>query len=209
MDQGRGLFDHVTPYPLYNNQATRLGIEQAVAKVASAIKPADVFVLYLAGHGTAFDGKYYFVPWDVRYTSNAALQQQSLDQESLRKLLAQIPAKKTLVLLDTCGSAAFADEGRDPLTQKAAIDKLAKITGRATLAAAVQTAFELENHGVFTYAVLEAMSKVADSDGLVQVSLLADYVEDLVPKITSARLGQEQVPMWIFQGQTFPIGRKR
>ena len=28
-DQGRGLFDHVTPYPLDNNQATRMGIERS------------------------------------------------------------------------------------------------------------------------------------------------------------------------------------
>jgi WD40 repeat protein len=208
--QSRGLFDRVIPYPLYDDQATRTGIQQAVGKVASVIKPADVFVLYLAGHGTASDGNYYFIPWEVRYTSNDALLKESLDQESLRKLLAQIPAKKTLVLLDTCGSAAFSQEGRDPLSQKGAIDRFAKITGRATLAAAAQTALEgVENHGVFTYAVLEALSKAADpSSGFVEVTRLADYVVDAVPQITKQRFGYEQIPMWIFQGQTFPIARK-
>jgi uncharacterized caspase-like protein len=147
----------------------------------------------------------------VRYTSNDALRQQSLDQESLRKLLAKIPAKKTLVLLDTCSSAAFSEPFRAlTLSEKGAIDRLARITGRATLAAAAGTALEgVEDHGVFTYAVLEALSKAAGADGLVQVSSLADYVEDRVPMITKERFGYEQIPMWIFQGQTFPIARKR
>jgi uncharacterized caspase-like protein len=206
-EQGRGLFDRVTAFPLYDDQATRMGIEQAVAKAAAAIKPADVFVLYLAGHGTASNGNYYFVPWEAR--NNDTLLQQSLDQESLRKLLAQIPANKTLVLLDTCGSAAFAQQGRDPLSQKGAIDRLARITGRATLAAAAQTALEgVENHGVFTFAVLEALSKVADANGFVPVTRLADYVMETVPEITRQRFGYEQMPEWYFQGRTFPIARK-
>jgi hypothetical protein len=111
--------------------------------------------------------------------------------------------------LDTCGSAAFSQQGRDALSQKGAIDKLARITGRATLAAAANTALErVENHGVFTYAVLEALSKVTDPNGFVQVSGLADYVVDRVPEITKQRFGYEQIPMWIFQGQTFPIARR-
>ena len=205
--QGRDLFSKVTPYVLYDRQATRTGIEQAIAKVASQIHSDDVFVLYLAGHGAAFDGQYYYIPWEVLYTSNDALRKQSLDQEALRTALAQISAKKTLVLLDTCSSAAYS-EGRT-LGEKASIDRFAKITGRATLAAATQTALEgVENHGVFTYAVLEALSKVSDAEGLVKVTQLADYVMEVVPKITEERFHQTQVPMWIFQGQTFPIARK-
>lgn len=207
-EQGKGLYSKITVYPLYDDQATRAGIEQTIAKVASAIQSHDVFVLYLAGHGAAFDGQYHFIPWEVRYTSNAALRQQSFDQEAFRKALAQIPAKKTLVLLDTCSSAAYS-EGR-ALGDKASIDRFARITGRATLAAATQTALEgVENHGVFTYALLEGLSKVSDPDGLVGVTQLADYVVDKIPKITAERFKQEQIPMWIFQGQTFPIARKR
>lgn len=207
-EQGKGLFGKVTPYPLYDHEATRAGIEQAIAKVSSEIRSHDVFVLYLAGHGAAFDGQYHFIPWEARYTSNDALRQQSFDQEAFRLALSRIPAKKTLVLLDTCSSASYS-EGR-ALSDKASIDKFARITGRATLAAATQTALEgVGNHGVFTYALLEALSKVADADGLVGVTQLADYVVDLIPRITAERFKQEQIPMWIFQGQTFPIARKR
>ncbi|MFL6449260.1 MAG: caspase family protein [Bryobacteraceae bacterium] len=208
--QGEGLFREVNPYPLLNEKATKDNLDKTIADVASRIQPGDVFVLYLAGHGTALDGDYYFIPWDVRYTSEGALRQQSLNQEAIRKLLAQIPAKKTLLLLDTCSSGAFST-GR-ALGEKAAIDRLAKITGRATLAAAATDQMALEGyngHGVFTYAVLDALSKAANPQGLVEVTTLADYVTDLVPKITSERWHYEQIPMWIFHGQTFPIARKR
>jgi len=207
--QGQGLFSSVTPYPLYDDKVTRDGIEKTIAEAAPHIHASDVFVLYLAGHGVAIDGQYYFIPWEVRYTSEAALRQQSLDEESLRKLLAQIPAKKTLLILDTCNSGAFSS-GRGP-GEKTAVDRLAKITGRAVLAASASDQMALEgyqDHSVLMSAILDALSKVADSNGQVQVTTLADFVVDRVPAITKERWHYEQFPMWIFQGQTFPIARK-
>jgi hypothetical protein len=207
--QGQGLFSSVTPYPLYDDKVTRESIGKTIAEAASHIKPTDVFVLYLAGHGTALDGRYYFIPWEVRYTSEAALQQQSLDEEALRKLLAQIPAKKTLLILDTCNSGAISN-GRGP-GEKSAVDRLAKITGRAILAASASDQMALEGyegHSVLMSAILEGLSKVADPTGQVQVTTFADFVVDRVPTITKERWHYEQFPMWIFQGQTFPIARK-
>jgi WD40 repeat protein len=207
--QGRGLFANVNPYPLLDDQVTRDNIEKTVENVVSRIQPSDVFVLYLAGHGTAIDGQYYFIPWEVRYTSEAALKQQSMDEEAIRKLLARIPAKKTLIILDTCNSGAFSS-GRGP-GDKAAVDRLAKITGRAILEASASDKMALEgyqDHSVLMAAMLEALSKVADSNGQVQLTRFADYVVDRVPSITKERWHYEQFPMWLFEGQTFPIALK-
>ncbi len=207
--QSQGLFSKVNPYPLFDDKVTRDNIEKTIADAASHIQPSDVFVLYLAGHGTSIDGRYYFIPWEVRYTSEAALKQQSLDEEAIRKLLAQIPARKTLLILDTCNSGAFSS-GRGP-EEKAAVDRLAKITGRAILAASAGDKMALEgyqDHSVLMAAMLDALSKVADSKGQVQVTTFADFVVDLVPTITKERWHYEQFPMWIFSGQTFPIARK-
>jgi len=175
------------------------------------MKPGDVFVLYLAGHGHVEQGQYYFIPWEARSTSLDALLQQSLDQEALRKLLGQVPANKTVLLLDTCGSGAFISAGRD-LDEKAALARLARITGRVIMAASATDQMALEgyqHHGVFTAAFLEGLSKAAGDDhGRIQVSRLADFIGDRVPEITKQQWGYEQIPTLEIRGQTFPIARK-
>jgi hypothetical protein len=206
----QGLYNATAPYLLVDNQATRENLTKAIAEIASKIQPTDIFVMYLAGHGTAIEGEYYFVPWGVTYTSEDALKRQSLDTEAIRKLLASIPAKKTLLLLDTCNAGAFANS-RGP-ADKAALSKLSRISGRALLAASETEQMCLEGyegHGVFTSAVLEALTKApANERGEIEVSRLADYVIDRVPAITEERWHYEQFPVWEFTGQTFPIARK-
>jgi Caspase domain/WD domain, G-beta repeat len=210
--QGGGLFRDVITYPLSNEMATRLNIEKTIKDVAARIQANDEFILYLAGHGAALDGQYTFVPWEVRYTSADSLKQQSLGEEEIQRLLKMIPAKKTLLVLDTCDAGA-AISGRDPtVSGKGSIDRLSKITGRAILAASSSDQMALEgyqNHGVFTYAFLEGLTKAADDQGFIQVSRLADYLEDRVPEITKQRWGYEQFPMSELAGQTFPVARKQ
>lgn len=208
---GAGLFREVFSYVLQDESANRDNIEKTVTEIAGRIQPNDEFILYLAGHGTAINGEYTFVPWNAIYTSSDALQEQSLTEERLQALLKNIPANKTLVLLDTC-SAGAAISGRAPDAEKGSIERLSKLTGRATIAASSTDQMALEGyqgHGVFTYAVLEALSTAVDKNGLVQVSTLADRVEELVPQITRERWNYEQFPMRSIQGQTFPVARKQ
>lgn len=209
--QGAGLFGNVVATALTDANATLAKIQSTIADMAKHVQPKDVFVLYLAGHGMALDGNYHFLPWEVRYTSTDALKEQSLNQEMLQDLLKKITANKVLLLLDTCSSGSAI--GRDPLmaTDKGAIDRLSKLTGRATLAATAADQMALEgykNHGVFTYAILEGLEKAFDAQGYIQITALADYVEKRVPEITLERWHYEEFPMKELKGQTFPIARK-
>jgi WD40 repeat protein len=210
--QGTGLFREVTTYVLKDANASRDNIEKTAAQIAATIGPADEFVFYLAGHGTAINGEYTFVPWNAIYSGSDALHDQSLNEERLQNLLKSIPASKTLLLLDTC-SAGSAIAGRDPiLSEKGSIERLSKLTGRATIAASSSDQMALEgydNHGVFTSALLEGLITAVDKAGLIQVSTLADYVEERVPAITRQRWGYEQFPMRLITGQTFPIAKKQ
>ncbi len=207
--QGSGLFRDVVTQVLTDAKASRDNIEKAVAEMAARIQPSDEFVLYLAGHGTAINGEYTFVPWNAVFSSIDELHEQSLGEDRLQKLLRSVLATKTLLLLDTC-SAGAAIPGRD-LGEKGTIDRLGKLTGRAILAASSTEQMALEgykDHGVFTFAVLDGLSTEADAEGLIQVSKLADHIQSLVPEITSKRWGYEQFPMRLIQGQSFPIARK-
>jgi uncharacterized caspase-like protein len=210
------LFKDLKAQTLINESATKQNILRTAALIARDISPDDTFVLYLAGQASSLDGKYYFVPSDAHFTSQTSLLQQSLDEGTLRQLLSQIPARKTLLLLDTCNSGSFASSRptRDvAVSDKAAIEKLAKISGRAILAAAASDQVALEGymgHGVFTYAFLEGLTKAnADKDGVITVSSLAEYIQNLVPQITMDQWKYRQYPLSVIEGQSFSIARKQ
>jgi hypothetical protein len=48
---GSTLFSEVKVTALHDGEVTRSGLEAAVNKLAGEVKPTDVFVLFLSGHG--------------------------------------------------------------------------------------------------------------------------------------------------------------
>jgi len=210
--RGQGLFEAIEVKRLLDREATTDVIERAFEDLSGRVKPSDVFVLYLAGHGTVLDdGRYYFIPWELRYENQEALRDGSIDQGKLTTLLGSIPALKSLVMLDTCNSGALAARG---LAEKAAIDRLMRATGRNVLAASSDSGLAMEGyggHGVFTYALLQGLRGQADqrgdSDGTVGIDELAEFVSKEVPRITMENWHYEQIPMRKLEGISFPIGR--
>jgi WD40 repeat protein len=209
----RGLYREARTETLADSNATRDQIVQVAKQMAATVRPQDVFILYLAGHGASLDGEYYFIPWEARYTNREVLMQQSLSGEKLREILAGIPATKTLVLLDTCSSGRFSLVAARQLDDKTAIERLQRISGRAVIAAAADEKMALEGegkHGVFTYALLQALDGDADSDKdrFVSVSELASYIDQKLPEITNRKWGYEQFPFMQTEGNVFPVVRR-
>ena len=201
------------PVLLTEEEATGTRIRQELEAMASRVQPADVFVLYLAGHGVSNDqGEYVFLPQDLLYQKSASLRG-GLDGPELRKLLARFRSTKTVVVLDTCSSGAFRLAGRS-LGEKGAIDRLAQLSGRVVLAAAGDQKMALESpdnqRGIYTGALLRALSGQADTnrDGLVGVGEVADFVDGEVQRITLSLFGYLQTPMREMSGQTFPLTRR-
>jgi hypothetical protein len=209
-EHGGKLYRAVNVRGLADEQATRDNIQKEMRELAAQVGPNDVFVLYLAGHGAAFERNYHFIPWNARYTSQQALREQSLDQDTLRTLLAGIAARKTLVLLDTCSSGTFGAERGRALGDKDAIDRFSRLTGRALIAAAADDKMALEGeggHGVFTSALLEGLRGAADRNhnDTIEVGELADYLEEAIPQITQRKWKYEQFPYRELQGASFSI----
>lgn len=213
---GRAATSQVAPPVLLTDeQATGQRIRDELKAMASRVKPADVFVLFLAGHGLSNDqGEYVFLPQELLYQESASLRD-GLDGPELRNLLKRIRSTKTVVVLDTCSSGTFrlaGPTGRS-LAEKGAIDRLALLTGRVVLAAAGDQKMALESpdnqRGIYTSALLRALTGHADTnrDGLVGVGEVADFVDAEVQRITLNLFGYLQTPMREMNGQTFPLSR--
>jgi uncharacterized caspase-like protein len=101
-------------------------------------------------------------------------------------------------------------------SEEKAIMQLARSSGVAVLASAGQdrlaTEFGKLGHGVFTFALLKALSGEADGapkDGKITVKELEAYINDQVPELTKQYRGKRQDPNSRTRGQDFPIAVKR
>lgn len=190
---------------LRDEQATKAGVEQALNTLKQA-KPNDYYVLYFAAHGVLVpqadekrqmtDEVPYFFLYDTDPSSQQSIEQTGLRMERVQQLLKEIPAKKGLVLTDTCHSAGVDMAGRGVrLAASRAnaryIDGMSRIPeGVGFIAAARQTESSLERdslgHGVFTWCLLEGLRGNADKDqdGVVIFDELAKYLSIEVPRLT-------------------------
>jgi hypothetical protein len=209
--EGKGLYRKVSAVSLPDSQATIKNIQNAVAQAAKTVQPGDTFVLYLAGHGEAVEGEYYFIPWEAEYANQTELLSKSLNREAIQALLKQIPTNKSVLILDTCGAGAYL-EGRATTGEKAALEKIALMSGRAVLAASNSQEMAMDgyqNHGVFTYALLEGLRHAeSNAQGDILIARLAEYVMRRVPAITQEKWHYRQLPLVSIVGEPFPVARK-
>ncbi len=206
------LFDNTKIIKLYDNNVSKKSIAKVFESISKEIKPDDVFMMFMAGHGVTDDGKYYFLPYDFKFTGLDSIQKYGVSIDDLKDGLLKIPAQKSLVLLDTCSSGAFTNDIMSRgLEEKMAIARLHRATGRNYIAASSddQVALEgYEGHGVFTYTIVDALEGKGFKNGKLTVVDLAKYVEDVLPEISYKKWGYMQVPQKSLSGSDFPIGLK-
>jgi uncharacterized caspase-like protein len=193
-----GLYDEVRLTLALDKQATRDNLEKIAAKIAREIHQRDSFILFAAGHGTSENGRFYLIPQDYQGGPDH-LVQRAIGQDRLQDWLAnRIKAKSALILLDTCESGAliagFARSRTDAPASEATVGRLHEATGRPVLTAAAAGQFAHEGlvgasgerHGVFTWAVLDALRKGdSNGNGLIELSELVRHVQGVVPKIAA------------------------
>lgn len=221
-EAGKDLYEEVSVTTALDKDATATHLNQIFEDLKTKIRPRDVFVFYAAGHGKTEDGRYYFVPQDFRYEAGQTLAQllaaRGIGQDRLQKWFSLIPARKSIVILDTCESGTLAGDHqvalntRGGLEQLAAVGRLIQATGRTTLTAAMddQPAREgYRGHGVFTFALLDALARGDRSgNGLIEVTELLEHVDGLVPEITDKTWHVRQIPRSLFQGSNFALTKQ-
>lgn len=188
-----GLYSEVRVRKALDVEATLAGLDHIVQEMSAEISPRDTFVFYVGAHGYSVDGSFYIIPKDYDGGPNPdTLKSRGIGQDKLQDWVAnRIKAKKALFLLDTCESGAltngYVHSRVDAAASEVGMGRLHEATGRPVLTAAGagKNAYEgYKGHGVFTYALIEALHKGdANGNGTIEVAEIAAYVEKRVPEL--------------------------
>ena len=212
-----GLFEKVNIKKLVTKEKTTNESIIKELKAYKSLNPDDVFVFFVASHGTVDDGEYFLITSNVGSTRTEKLKTDALPQGMLKELIANIPATKKLIIIDTCSAGALGEAIQVAmLTRGMSEDTAMKILSRAvgstilSASTSLQEALEGYNgHGLFTYVLAEGLSGKADKGktGYVKTTELADYVDNEVPVLAEKVFKKAQYPTISISGQAFPIGK--
>lgn len=217
---GAGFYRDVKVKVLVDAEVSEPKLDAAFKELAAQTLPTDVFIMYLAGHGKTVEGRYYFIPRDFKVsagadekTVNQAASRQGIAQEQWQRWFASIPARRSMILFDTCESGTFTGEvaRTKTLEQSGANDRLAQATGRTIITASsgTQEAFEgYRGHGLFTYNVLDALDRAdTDGNGTIEINELAVYVYAQVTSLSENVFRKRQEPQ-IKIASSYPLTKQ-
>ena len=222
-----GRFARVEIVALADQQATKANILAALHRLAgteeplpagtppelSKLKPAepeDAVVIYFAGHGLAYQERFYMLPHDLGYEGSRrrlneagfeSIMAHSISDRELEQAFEKINAGQILFVIDACnsGQALEAEEKRRGPMNSKGLAQLAYEKGMYILAAAqsYQAALEADEfgHGLLTYALIEeglkkAAADRAPKDGRVLLQEWLDYATERVPQLQEEKMRQ-------------------
>jgi hypothetical protein len=158
-------------------------------------------LVFFSGHGYEDQGRAYLLPTNADLD---ALDYSAIERDAFVRQIDRIPARKVIVILDACHSGGVnrggKGVGKDAALSARYYESFAGSQGRAFIASsgAGELSWEDEErgHGVFTSALVDALSGDADTEpknGLVSLNELRTYVERQVSD-WAARRGKSQRP---------------
>jgi WD40 repeat protein/uncharacterized caspase-like protein len=189
---------------LTDDRATKAGIRSALADLARRVQPEDVVYVYFAGHGVAYNDRYYLVPHDIGYTGPVSpidtagfdtILQHSISDLDLAQDVLPIDARKIVLVIDACESGeALGDAKIGPMNAKG-LAQLAYDKGMYVLAASQGDQAALESsrygHGLLTYALIEQAlhdreAAAPESPGYLSLRQWLAFSESRVPELQLA-----------------------
>ena len=174
------------PLVLQDGTASYENILKLKETVLSKTNPDDEVIVLISGHGLIHDNTYYFAPYDMTFDNPSS---KGLSFEQLSALFENIPARKKLLLLDTCDSGEI---DQDTSSQAKAVRRIVEKSrgievsasqssetkmiplgevfldlrrGNGTLAIGASAAFQSAQekstlrNGLFTFALLKGLSR--------------------------------------------------
>ncbi len=196
--------------------ATRDEIHAALAHVAERAEPADVFVLFLAGHGAIVRDAYFFITAEATgLPTDRAPARAAISTTDLLERIKKIAALQQAIILDTCHAGGGATDFARVLApaQVKALQELKDRLSVYVLAGSTTRGLSYETprlgHGVLTYALLNGMTGAAIPQGapwnVDQIFLHAlRAVPELSKKLTGVQRPEIARPLVT---SSFDIGR--
>jgi uncharacterized caspase-like protein len=217
-EQAKGLFEGVYVTALTSRaDTTKDAIIKAVQTAQAKVRPDDLFVFFVASHGTVDEGEYFLITSNVGAVSTLGLKNNALSQDKLKELIANVPATKKLVVIDTCNAGKLGEALQVAMltrgmNEETALKILSRAVGSTIISASssVQEALEgYQGHGLLTWVVAEGLKGRADlnKDGAVNTLELATFVDDQVPGLAEKVFKHKQYPLVSPSGQGFPLTR--
>ena len=197
---------------LENENATVENVRAAVDLFLDHARENDLVFLFVASHGTQdpFDPtNLYLVLHDSKVTN---MSRTALNMSELRTLFTtRLRARRMVILIDACHSGGVESapaisarqlERNENNTFNVYAEKLFSGEGRALLTSSDVNEISQEGkqwgggHGVFTWAILEGLSGVADvnRDHVVTTGELFDFVSNKVREQTKGRQSPRALP---------------
>ena len=199
--RGTGQFARVHVRLLTDDSGTlpdRAAVMQALQFVQQA-RPQDTAVIFLASHGVSdAAGNYYFVPRDVRPEDLQALDKaRTAPPPSLLPWTAFFDALRgtagrRLLIVDTCQARSI--EGRfeaHSLMKRSAASLFSLVV--ASKGDEESQEYPPGKHGLFTYALLQALSPESDTnrDGVVSLAEMFEAARPVVDRLRDKRTGAQ------------------
>ena len=180
---------------LVNDQASRKNVMSALRSwLGPRVTPNDSVIIFYSGHGALGNGNEAF--W-VTYDADVEdLSSSAMSNKEISQLIADLPAKRKLTLIDSCFSEATAKKYKALV----AADVLNEFKGEGVVTMTASTgqekSVEVGGHGAFTYHLLDALIGKADknNNGVVEIDEVWDYLSEKVKK-TAADAGNKQTPV--------------
>jgi len=211
------LFEKVEVTLLITKEQTTKDSIKKTLEGLLKLNPDDVFVFYVASHGTVDEGEYFLITSNVDSVSTFKLKEDALTQAELKELIANVPLTKKFIVIDTCNAGQLGEALQIAMltrgmNEEAAIKILSKAVGSTIISASTNQQEALEGyqgHGLFTYVLVEDLKGKADTDkdGFIKTLELTTYVDSEVPDLAEKVFKRSQYPISTPTGRAFPMGK--
>lgn len=225
--RGKNLFGRLQITALVDKEATRDSIRRTLKEAASQTREEDTLVVFMAGHGTMLDQRYYFIPQELRKQASPwedEIRQRAIPAEELSECLGGAKALRRVLIFDTCaasGATGALVKGYAGFEIRGAMERLGRTQGIFTIAASDATQEAQESaelgHGVLSYALLAGLNAVqqgplagrsvhpASPDRVVNITEWFSYAMGQVPRLTEKLYGTNQNIQATSYGNGFPV----